>query len=46
MDSFGLQYAHIIVDPENYSKPRRVAQMKSAMGAQKWLTLAEHTSAE
>ena len=42
MDAFGLQYAHVITDPAEYTKPHRLAQAKSAAGTQKWLSLKEY----
>lgn len=45
LDAFGVQYAHVILDTAHYRKPHRLAQAKSAMGSQKWLTVREHPSA-
>jgi len=45
LDAFGVQYAHVIVDAAHYRKPHRLAQAKSAVGSQKWLTVTEHYSA-
>lgn len=32
LDAFGIQNVHLVVDPEHYRKPHRLAQAKSAMG--------------
>ncbi len=45
IDAFGVQYVHVVVDAAHYRKPHRLAQAKSAMGTQKWLTVTEHQSA-
>lgn len=45
LDSFGLQYVDVICDPSHYSKAHRLFSMKSAMGAQRWLTLTAHPTA-
>jgi len=45
LDAFGVQYAHVICDAAHYRKPHKLAQAKSAVGSQKWLTVTEHYSA-
>jgi tRNA (guanosine-2'-O-)-methyltransferase len=41
-DIFGIQYADVISDPQAYDQSWRRTTMKTAMGAQKWLTLKAH----
>ena len=42
LDSFGVQYADVIMDRIQYKKGWRRHTMVSAMGAQKWLSLTQH----
>eukprot|EP00638_Chattonella_subsalsa_P002276 CAMPEP_0117755240 /NCGR_PEP_ID=MMETSP0947-20121206/13330_1 /TAXON_ID=44440 /ORGANISM="Chattonella subsalsa, Strain CCMP2191" /LENGTH=262 /DNA_ID=CAMNT_0005574529 /DNA_START=177 /DNA_END=963 /DNA_ORIENTATION=- len=46
LDSFGVQNINIIVNPLEYEKEHRLANMKTAMGTSKWLTLREHASTQ
>lgn len=45
MDAFGLQYGHVIFDPNQYTKKKRIIPMKAAMGSQKWMSLTSHPTA-
>merc|ERR1712147_14518 len=44
-DAFGVQHVHLIVKREEYKSDARVANMNTAMGSCKWLTLHVHDSA-
>ena len=42
LDTFGIQYADVIAKPNEYKTGWRRETMTSAMGSQKWLTLAQY----
>jgi hypothetical protein len=46
LDSFGVQYADVICDPEHYRKSHRLFNMQASVGAQRWLSLTEYRTAK
>jgi len=46
LDTFGVQNANLIVDPAEYDREHRLANMKVAMGSSKWLTLREFQTSQ
>ena len=42
-DAVGVQYADIIIQPDQYSNSSRLAKMKSSMGALKWMSVTQYT---
>ena len=43
-DSFGIQNVDVIIDPEQYHNRNKRSTMTNALGAQKWLSLRQHTT--